>query len=446
VIKMKCKLSIIFLSVLLVIAWNCSHKKSPVEPKDDNPPPKNFVTSPQRDLPWPSLAKSPWPMYLHDPQHTGRSPYRGPQEGRVKWMFDTGHDVFSSPALGDDGTIYIGSNSLFLFAITSAGSEMWRFKAEGITLQSDPLIATDGTIYFSVTGFQSNTGSLYALNRHGDLKWKFENGIQVPGEYVISADGKVLYLMMYKFYPTQNQRWVGSLYGLNTSDGTLLWEFTPTSGDGLRWHPAIGFDGTIYCAGNGGLFALKPDGAIKWEFNTGGASRGSASPSVDNAGNIYQSSVDYLHSITPEGNTRWRARIASWETEYSSPAIAYDGTIYVIGLCEVNRNLDCLLALDYAGQLKWNLPLSQFGLGITQNSPVVDVDGTVYLGLPGARTASDSVNFVAVNADGTLKYKMSLRSPDGSTPDIDSKPCISDDGTLYVGSDKPRGKHLCAIK
>jgi len=440
---MNFKILAIFVFALLFLVLSCRHKQNPVDSQRND---KHFVTAPQRDIPWPGLAPSPWPMYLHDPQHTGRSPYRGPQEGRVKWRFDTGHDVYSSPALGVDGTIYVGSNSMFLFAITSVGSEMWRFKADGITLQSDPLIAADGTIYFSVTGFQNNTGSLYALNRHGILKWKFENESQVPGEYAISADGNLLYLMMYKFYPTQNQRWVGSLCALNTSDGTMLWEFTQTSGDGLRRHPAIGFDGTIYCANNGGLIALNPSGKIKWEYNTGGAFRASSSPSVDNAGNIYQSSVEYLYSITPEGNERWRVKIASQETNYSSPAIAYDGTIYAIGFCDINRNLDCLFALDYVGQLKWSLPLSQFGLGITQNSPVVDVDGTVYLGLPGARTASDSVNFVAVNADGTLKYKMSLRSPDGSTPDIDSKPCFSSDGTLYVGCDRPRGKHLYAIK
>ena len=29
----------------------------------------------QVDIPWPTLADSPWSMIAHDPQITGRSPY-----------------------------------------------------------------------------------------------------------------------------------------------------------------------------------------------------------------------------------------------------------------------------------------------------------------------------------------------------------------------------------
>jgi len=60
------------------------------------------------DVPWPGLANSPWPMFLHDPQHTGRSPYRGPQEGKVEWLFDAGIWVYSSPVIDLDGSIYFG--------------------------------------------------------------------------------------------------------------------------------------------------------------------------------------------------------------------------------------------------------------------------------------------------------------------------------------------------
>jgi outer membrane protein assembly factor BamB len=262
------------------------------------------------------------------------------------------------------------------------------------------------------------------------------------GDYVISADGRTLYVIMYEPYP----RSMGSLYALNTLDGSVRWKFKVASGQGLRWRPAIGPEGTIYCAGNGGLFAIKPDGSAKWEFNTGGSSYYSSSPSVDNAGNIYQQSTFYIHSITPLGEERWRHANMLWDTELSTPTIAYDGTIHAIGICAANS--ECLLAFDYLGQLKWSVPFSQIKTGLydTQNSPVIDVEGTVYLGLLTARTSTDTVNFIAIKADGSLKFKMPLRSPDGSLPDIDSTPCIASDGTLYIGSDRPRGKHLYAIK
>ena len=37
--------------------------------------------------------------------------------GTGLWEFETGDDVFSSPAIGSDGTVYVGSNDKKLYAI-----------------------------------------------------------------------------------------------------------------------------------------------------------------------------------------------------------------------------------------------------------------------------------------------------------------------------------------
>jgi len=55
------------------------------------------------------IAESPWPMFGHDLQHTHRSPYLGAQTNNVRWSYTTGNTVFSSPAIGNDGTTYVGS-------------------------------------------------------------------------------------------------------------------------------------------------------------------------------------------------------------------------------------------------------------------------------------------------------------------------------------------------
>ncbi|MEM2089043.1 MAG: PQQ-binding-like beta-propeller repeat protein, partial [Thermoproteota archaeon] len=55
------------------------------------------------------LADTPWPMFMHDLQHTGRSPYLGAQTNNTRWRFQTGGWIVSSPAIGYDGTIYVGS-------------------------------------------------------------------------------------------------------------------------------------------------------------------------------------------------------------------------------------------------------------------------------------------------------------------------------------------------
>jgi hypothetical protein len=63
----------------------------------------------------------PWPMFRHDPQHTGRSKYRGAQKDVLKWKFQAEGMILSSPAVGSDGTVY-ASASYYLYAVNPDGT------------------------------------------------------------------------------------------------------------------------------------------------------------------------------------------------------------------------------------------------------------------------------------------------------------------------------------
>ena len=69
------------------------------------------------------LADSPWPMFLHDPQHTGCSPYNSPSTPALMWSYATGGGV-STPSIDPDGTVYIASKGLY--ALTPDGILKWR--------------------------------------------------------------------------------------------------------------------------------------------------------------------------------------------------------------------------------------------------------------------------------------------------------------------------------
>ena len=56
-----------------------------------------------------------------------------------KWAFKTGDWGASSPSIGTDGTIYVGSYDNNLYAINPDGSRKWRFKT-GATVFSSPAI------------------------------------------------------------------------------------------------------------------------------------------------------------------------------------------------------------------------------------------------------------------------------------------------------------------
>jgi outer membrane protein assembly factor BamB len=74
------------------------------------------------------------------------------------WEFETGSYVSSSPAIGPDGTVYVGSRDKKLYAINGkSGVKLWEFKT-GEAVDSSPAIGSDGTVYVG-----SGDKKLYAI-------------------------------------------------------------------------------------------------------------------------------------------------------------------------------------------------------------------------------------------------------------------------------------------
>ena len=72
-------------------------------------------------------------------------------------MFETGAEVASSPAIGVDGTVYIGSDDGMLYAVSADGTLIWASDT-GDDVRSSPSIAPDGTVYVG-----SHSRAVYAL-------------------------------------------------------------------------------------------------------------------------------------------------------------------------------------------------------------------------------------------------------------------------------------------
>ncbi len=145
-----------------------------------------------------------------------------------KWAFETGGGVVSSPAVGPDGVIYIGSNDGYLYAIRPDGTLKWKFETKG-AVHSHPAIGADGTIYVG-----SWDHHLYAINPNGSLKWKFETQAEVNSSPTIGADGTIYV-----------GSWDHHLYAVNPN-GNLVWMFATK--DAVFSSPTIGPDGTVYIA------------------------------------------------------------------------------------------------------------------------------------------------------------------------------------------------------
>ncbi len=113
------------------------------------------------------------PMFMHDLKHTGRSSYEAANISKLKWSSITGNEIWSSPIVGPDNTIYITSTDGNIFALNSDGTEKWHYKT-GSELFSTPSVGADGTIYVG-----SNNKKFFALKPDGKIKWVYFVGSDV---------------------------------------------------------------------------------------------------------------------------------------------------------------------------------------------------------------------------------------------------------------------------
>jgi outer membrane protein assembly factor BamB len=243
------------------------------------------------------------------------------------YPFPQGKLGLSTPAVGPDGTIYVGDFVGELIALAPDGKEQWRFRA-GLEIKSSPAIADDGTIYFG-----SRNHQFYAVTPAGKLKWKFATGGWVDSSPGIAADGTVYF-----------GSWDKNFYALNP-DGSLKWKFP--AGGIVDSSPAIAADGTIYFgAHNKKLYALDPDGKPRWTFLTGAEI--SSSPALGEDGSVYCSSTDgNLYRLKPDGTEVWRCRIGGGSA--SSPVLAENGNVIIGAAFET-------LAVSSAGAVVWRSP------------------------------------------------------------------------------------------
>ncbi len=256
------------------------------------------------------LANSPWPKFRGNAQNTGRGTGSG-AAGTLKWAFATNAAIESSPAIGSDGTVYVGSGYGTLYALNgSTGAKRWAF-ATGEYVRSSPAIGADGTVYVG-----SDDGKVHALNGStGAKRWEFATGSFVHSSPAIGSDGTV--------YVGAGD---GKVYALNGSTGAKQWEFA--TGSYVDSSPAIGSDGTVYVGSyDGKVYALTSTGAKRWAFVTGDWVY--SSPAIGADGTVYVGSDDgKVHALNGStGAKRWE--FATGSAVASSPAIGSDGTIYV---------------------------------------------------------------------------------------------------------------------
>ncbi len=91
------------------------------------------------------LGASTWPRFRHDLQGTGCAQVIGPVAPQLKWRQQAQGYVESSAAVGADGGIYVGASDGKLYSITPSGTVKWAYQT-GSCIDSSPAVGQTGCV------------------------------------------------------------------------------------------------------------------------------------------------------------------------------------------------------------------------------------------------------------------------------------------------------------
>jgi outer membrane protein assembly factor BamB len=200
-----------------------------------------------------------------------------PDGSAVKWSATTNDTLGSSPAVAADGTVYVGSSDRKLYAFTRDGSTKWSFETGGAILGS-PVVGGDETVYVG-----ASDGKLYAIAPDGKARWTYMTGGPITGAPAVR--GGVVY--------------VGSddkqLHAVATTSGQRKWAYATL---GSVASPVVQVDGTVYVgSADGRLYALSPSGLLFFAVNAKGPIR--SAPAIADDATLYVTTENALVAIGP---------------------------------------------------------------------------------------------------------------------------------------------------
>ena len=297
-------------------------------------------------------------------------------DGSLKWSFPTDDNVNCTPAIASDGTIYWGNWEKYFYATNPDGSLKWKLDVGGPTGPSSPAIGQDGTIYIGVSYVGTyNDGYLYAINPDGSIKWTLKLGSAdcAFSSPAIGPDGTIYIVsidIIYLWFSPENMDYY--LHAVD-SNGHQKWEYYLGRGD-VEWDappsPVVGADGSIYVGSRvGWLYALTPEGSLKWKFSVGDDYI--SSPLIGSDGTLYVgTSNNTIYALDPNnGSIKWSL---SPETRgwISCEVIGSDGIFYAT--CEDGY----LYAIDSnTHSIKW-----YFSVDSVLDDVIIGSNNTLYAG------------------------------------------------------------------
>lgn len=358
---------------------------------------EEFVSSPA--LGWATKGTEMRPALIiggTEPNLAAYDPYQAEtvfvsSEGAGVW-----EEFLSSPALGDNGTIYIGNENGRFYALNSRGNIQWGFPDTTTQNAFSTSAALDGNFIY-IAGEDNFLRKLQDNGTAATELWNYHLNNDVNSSPVILPDGRVVVI--------DDSGYVTCL----SSTGSLSWQYFSDAAPGSS--PAVDAQGNIYFGTDqGDLIALSADGNLRWTYHVSTPFNDiNSAPVIDRDGNIYFGSDNgHLYKINPSGNLEWEATVLTNAALTCTPALTADGVLYIA--CAVDSVTEKLFAFSTAdGNKLWETTLRPtldrspkprrprpLFIDIFP-SPVIDQYGIIYIATP-----NGGIYAVAGRPTGTL--------------------------------------------
>lgn len=282
-----------------------------------------------------------WSRERHDSSNSGRGGSLADNEtGALKWCRDLGAAVGTTPSIGVDGIVYVGTEAGTLFALEPEGGAVTWEVSVGQPIHSTPAVDRADQVYFGDDG-----GFVHGLDANGTALWPaFDTGVAGGNRSPVRTS---------------------PLLEVDAVEDVTAALFVGAAGGDVI---AIGAD----------------DGQLRWRFAAGGPLVGSLA--FDVTGAILAPSADgRLYGVTHAGSLMAAPRVAP----AASPSAAVLGTVQ-IAAPENGRGVVLALTPDLLGT-RWRSTIErpvQFDLAQQGRSSglialdevlVVDADGRLHV-------------------------------------------------------------------
>lgn len=397
-----------------------------------------------------SLAAAPWPKFRGDARNSGFAAgvslaARGGPPAEA-WRFATGGPVESSPVIGADGTVYVGSADRKVYAITPTGDldPDWKFCAggnlEGAACTTDedcvgttasgscqtgglstggpitnaPVLDEGGRLYVATGGASLYT--LHASNGTAALATIPLVGFLVASP-AIAVDPRNLGVLYVGSF-------AGGLFAV-CPNGILRWSRAEAQ---MRGSPALADDGTIYAVTTGegrSLSAIRPDtGAVKWSFAASGPIN--ASPVVGSDGTIYiADGRGRVFAVQADGQRQTAFAYDAPAAITASPAAGVMGSVETLYVADDGGHVAAVATASGGSRWTFEVP----GAAAVLSSPLVTADGTVIFG------ADNGILYALRDGGGgavDVQWEFDVGAPIRSSPGIHG---MDDEAFVYVGAE-----------